>query len=199
MCRLVKVRKETLLPSATHDVEHTVEALIAALSQHYQIIGKLPTDLRSLDALLKGYFRLMAEEKNIVCSLDTAEEKTELEFEYAGKFEIVNCMDIDTEVRVTTKGRVTTVDSMAQEFGDAGVSLPPRVADWQGALFGEKKAERTPQKRKAEDSASSPSSCNWFASKSTVLVGEALRRKVSRNLNEASPKKEQKASGSTEK
>ena len=75
VCRLVKVRKETLVPSATHDVEHTVEALIAALSQHYQIIGKLPTDLRSLDALLKGYFRLTAEEKKIVCSLDTAEEK----------------------------------------------------------------------------------------------------------------------------
>ena len=116
------------------------------------------------------------------------------------KNEIVNCMDIDTEVRVTTKGRVTTVDSMAQEFGDAGVSLPPRVADWQGALFGEKKAETTPQKRKAEESGSSLASCNAFASKSTVLVGEALRRKVTQQKNDkASPKKERKASGSTEK
>ena len=123
--------------------------------------------------------------------------KTELEFEYADEIEIVNCMDITTEVRVTTKGRVTTVDSMAQEFGDAGISLPPLLADWKGAIFGEKKPEITPKKRKADETWSFPASANAFASKSTVAVSEALRRNVTQEkIDKWSPKKAGKSSSS---
>ena len=194
VCRLLKVRKDTRLPSITHSVPHEVPALIAALSQHYQAKGGLPAHLKSLQALLKGYFAPLEDGKSLVCTEDTKEKKTELRFEYADELEIVNCLDVNTDVRVTTKGRTAIVDSVAQEFSDEGVEMPQLLADWKGALFGEKLPETTPQKRKAEHSPSPPAAASSaFASKSSVLVGAALRRKVSqRNLDDGTPRTEQR-------
>ena len=75
VCRLLGVRKDTLLPTVSHPVESTVPALIAALSQHYQANGVLPENMKSLEALLKGYFEAIDSEKTIVCLVDT--KKTE--------------------------------------------------------------------------------------------------------------------------
>ena len=66
VCRLLGVRKDTLLPTTSHPVESTVPALIAALSQHYQTNGVLPENMKSLDALLKGYNGAIPSEKKIV-------------------------------------------------------------------------------------------------------------------------------------
>ena len=194
VCRLLKIRKDTRLPSITHNVPHEVPALIAALSQHYRTKGGLPFHLKSLAALLKGYFVSPDEDgKTLVCTVDTKEKKTVLGFEYADELEVVNSLDVQTELRVTTNGRTASVDSVAQEFSDDGVEMPQLLADWKGDLFGEKLPETTPQKRKAEHSPSPPAASNAFASKSSVLVGAALRRKVSQpNLDDASLKKEKK-------
>ena len=40
LCFKLKVQFASLLPHVTHSVEDTVPALIAALSQHYEQIGK---------------------------------------------------------------------------------------------------------------------------------------------------------------
>ena len=193
VCRLLKIRKDTRMPSITHNVPHEVPALIAALSQHYRTLGGLPAHLNSLEALLKGYFVTLEDKKTLVCTEDTKVKKTELRFEYADELEVVNSLDVLTEVRVTTKGRTASVDSVAQEFEDDRVELPQLLADWKGDLFGLKQPETTPQKRKAEHSPSPPAASNAFASKSSVLVGAALRRKVSQqNLDDGSLKKEKK-------
>ena len=189
VCRLLGARKDTLLPTATHPVESTVPALIAALSQHYQTNGVLPENMRSLEELLKGYFEAIDSEKKIVCLVDTKDVNTEIQFEYADEVEIVNVMDIGTAVLVKTKGRTTTIDSVAQEFGDEGVWFPPLVVAWKGALFGVRNPDKTPEKRPrtAEKIEATGSACSVFATKSSMLVGEALRRKVNQHCNKGSP------------
>ena len=188
VCRLLRVRKDTLLPTTSHPVESTVPALIAALSQHYLNNGQLPEGT-TLEELLKGYFEVIEGEKKIVCLVDTKETNTEIQFEYADEVEIVNVLDIGTAVHVITRGRTTTIESVAQEFGDAGVLIPPLVVEWQGDLFGERKPDKTPEKRPRTsgnmEAAGSTSSA--FASKSSVLVGEALRRKVRQGCEKGSP------------
>ena len=54
VCRLLKLRKETVLPTISHVVENTVSALTAALSQHYQANGVLPPNMRSMEKIAEG-------------------------------------------------------------------------------------------------------------------------------------------------
>ena len=100
-------------------------------------------------------------------------------------------MDIGTAVHVKTMGRTTTIDSVAQEFGDAGVLIPPLVVEWKGALFGVRRPDKTPEKRPrtAGNIEATGSASSAFASKSSMLVGEALRRKVKQSCDKGSPTK----------
>jgi hypothetical protein len=81
-----------------------------------------------------------------------------------------------------------------QEFKDANVELPGLEVEWQGELFGEKKAVKTPEKRKSIDKDSSSQADNVFASKSSVMLGDALRRKLAKKAPE---KKDAPASASS--
>ena len=175
------VLKASLLPTETHEVEPTVEALGAALSQHYCAIGG-PVGPKTLQNLQDGYYFKDSTNKNIVCTHDTNEEKIKITLEHCDEVGILNPLDVATEVQVVTNGTTMKIDSISQEFRNAGVNLPNLVVEWQGALFGTKKTVRTPEKRKV--SVSSPTGQkigadpNAFASKSTVMLSEALRKKM---------------------
>ena len=54
-----------------------------------------------------------------------ANDKVKVSFEYAdAPVEIVNPLDVTTVVKVMAGGRETAIDSLAQEFEDAGVAMP---------------------------------------------------------------------------
>ena len=97
-----------------------------------------------------GYYSKGDGGKTILCVLDEAEEKTTLDFEYADELQIENPLDIMTEVKLTTRGRETRVDSCQMEFEAVPTvkNMPTLVVEWKGSLFGEKKAVTTPTKKK---------------------------------------------------
>lgn len=193
LCRLVGAQKNTLLPTLTHEVEATVESLTAALSQHYTAIGGL-VGPKTLENLRQGYFTKGEDGKTVTCTLDQKEEKTKLNFDYADEVIIAEPMDVGTMLCVSTNGRDMKIDCLGQEFKDANVELPGLEVEWQGELFGAKKAVRTPEKRKSIDKDSSSQASNVFASKSSVMLGDALRRKLARKAPE---KKDAPASASS--
>jgi hypothetical protein len=165
----------------THEVEATLESLTAALSQHYTATGGL-VGPKTLENLRKGYYTKEAGDgKSVTCVLDSQEDKTELKFDYADVLNIVEPLDVNTLLVVTSAGREMKMDSLAQEFRDAGVELPRLEVEWKGELFGGKKVVSTPEKRKSEDSDfSAAPDTNVFASKSSQMMGDALRRKLAR-------------------
>jgi hypothetical protein len=85
------------------------------------------------------------------------------------------------------------IDSCAQEFIDQGVRLPTLEADWKGELFGTRRPVSTPEKRKSSQVASPSPPENVFASKSSVMLGDALRRK----LHKGSPDEKEKGSSAS--
>ena len=189
LCRMLKCLRTSQLPTVTHEIPRTVEGLGAALSQHYVATGGL-VGQKTLANLKAGYYVKDETNLNIVCTEDTKENKTKITLEHCSEVGILNPLDVETELRVVTGGHQMKIDTMAAEFRTAGVALPELEVDWQGALFGTKKApvNSTPQKRKAS-TADSPSSGGQnadpsaFASKSGVMLGEALRRKMTKTTS----------------
>jgi hypothetical protein len=192
LCRLVGAQMGTFLPTQTHDVPATVEALAAALSQHYIASGGL-VGPKTLENLRKGYY--VEDGKVITCVLDSAEPKTQLKFEYAEEVTIAQPLDVLSLLTVKTGGRELKIDSMAQEFLSAGVPLPELEVEWKGELFGEKKNDSPQKKRKSVGSNGNDSlPASAFASASSQRLGEALRRKLSKT-KEGDESKGSKASG----
>ena len=183
LCRLLKVLRASLLPTVTHEVEPTVEDLLAALSQHFAAIGGL-VGPQTLENLRKGYYDKDESGKNIICREDPKEEKTKLKLDHCDEVGILNTLDPQTEIRCVTNGVTMKIDSMYEELMNAQVPLPTVEVEWQGALFGSKKPMKTPEKRKAMSPRDSPQSAgadpNAFASKSSVMLQDALRRKMSK-------------------
>lgn len=136
---------------------------------------------------MKGYYEV--DGKDIICLVDEKEDKTRLSFDYADAIEIVNPNDVETVVKVTIGERVTTVDSIHVEFRGAGVNLPTGEVEWTGSLFGERKPERTPDaKRKSSPSPpAAKSSMLPFASKESLLLGQALRKKLKVDESDSAP------------
>ncbi len=196
VCRLLDVRKGALLPTETHQVKGLVDTLVAALSQHYETKKPVGAVAPDLDALKAGYYFLDRLENKITCVLDKAEDKCVVHLDYADKVEILNALDVGTAVRVTVKGRVTMIDSISQEFGDHGVEMPSDEPQWLGALFGEaKQLVATPQKRKSESMSPSPKEGNPFQTKSSVMLGAALRQKIKRARSDPNSPLRSKSSG----
>lgn len=189
LCRLLKCLPETLLPCFTHQkVYPNVESIIAALSQHYLQLGRMPQP-RTLEALQKGIYEHDATGKNIICVFDTKPEaqKSKIQLEHADTVEIENPLDTNTSVKTTTNNLTTRFDSIADEFRGMQVEMPELEPTWKGDLFGDKLEivpDATPKaKNKRKSSAEhSPGSDGIsptaFASKGQVALNDALRRKL---------------------
>ena len=189
LCRMLKCLPDTLLPCITHSkVEHNVESIVAALSQHYKAIGRIPLP-RTLAQLQEGIYKHDDTGKNILCVFDTKPEgqKSKVQLEHADSVEIENPLDVNTLVKTTTNNLTTSFDSIADVFRTMEVELPVLEPDWKGDLFGDKQEsvpDATPKaktKRKSGadqspgDDSISPSA---FASKTAVALNEALRKKL---------------------
>jgi len=186
----VQAQKQSCLPHVSHHVIGSVEATAAALSQHYEQCNK-PFHGKTIEELKKGYFQTNEEGKGITCILDTNEIKTLVNFDYADAVAIKEPMDVTTMVEVTAGGRTSHVDSLMQEFLDAGVMVPSVEVEWKGELFGEKKPDQTPRKRKA-DAIEATSQQSPFLSRSAGALSTALRKKLKKGNSDPStptPKK----------
>ena len=200
VCRLVGCQKGSDLPTVTHTIDPTVDALIAAISQHYAnkkvASGGKPVTLKDVK---DGYFAVDEAAKAITCALDNKAAKTKLTFEYADEIEVVNALDVGTMVRVKAGGRVTMVDTLAQEFVDNGVALPPREVAWHGDMFVVRTAEvKAPKQSPSAKEAVSPTR-HAFASKANVMLGDALRRKLKRQRSNDTNLASQSQSSGTKK
>ena len=89
LCRALLVKKEAELPTVTHEIRETIDALGAALSQHYKAIGK-PLAGKTPEEILAGYVKPTGPDaKHLVSAFDTKPQKTELDFSFAEDIEIV--------------------------------------------------------------------------------------------------------------
>ena len=191
-----------LLPTETHQVEATVEKLTAAISQHYKgACGAQPGRI-TLAELERGYFALDDETSKVVyCTLDTREwkDKAKICFDYADKVEIVNPLDFHTAVKVHSGGRISTVENIGDELSEQVEALkkPVLQVEWKGPLCGEKKTTATPQKRKGPADDTQGQASATFASRSSVQLSEALRKRLKpMRSNPNSPKRSSPASAS---
>jgi hypothetical protein len=180
LCRLLHVHKENWLPTESHDMPKTVEALGAALSQHYTQTKEVPLNEEYVATLKQGWYTV--EGKAVRCTADVKEKKTELLFDSSDSISPMAPLDLDSEFMIKVDGRKSPVGSVAQEFRDAGVKLPKGVPDWKGDLFGTPRdAAQNQTKRKTtgdkpDESQATPSSA--FASKESTMLSQALRKKL---------------------
>ena len=166
-----------------------MESIVAALSQHYKAIGRIP-EPRTLAQLQEGIYKHDDTGKNILCVFDTKPEgqKSKIQLEHTDSVEIENPLDVNTLVKTTTNNLTTRFDSIADEFRSMNVELPALEPDWKGDLFGaklENPPDATPKaknKRKSgadkspgADESISPSA---FASKTAVALNDALRKRL---------------------
>ena len=189
LCRMIKCLPDTLLPCFTHSkVEHNVESIVAALSQHYKAIGRIP-EPRTLAQLQEGIYKHDDTGKNIFCVFDTKPEgqKSKLQLEHTDSVEIENPLNVNTLIKTTTNDLTTSFDSIADEFRRMNVELPVLEPDWKGDLFGaklENVTDATPKsktKRKSGGTDQSPGddiNPTAFASKTAVALNEALRKRM---------------------
>jgi len=126
--------------------------------------------------------------KNIVCTIDTKAQKIKVVVDHFDQVVIKNCLDVDTDVRTVSNGISMNLGSIAKMFEDDVVKLPTVEVEWKGELFGVKKPEPaalTPSKRKGAPADTSPTSggadLSAFASRGTVMLSEALRRKMKKS------------------
>jgi hypothetical protein len=191
LCRLLKVQKGTLLPHVTHEIEPTVEAFSSAFCQHYAAIGGLvgPKTMANMEL---GLWVKGEGGKTITYTEDTKEEKTSVDFGQCDAVNIVNPLDPLTEVECVTGGRTLKTEALWKDFFQAeGIKFPTLEVEWQGALFGAKKPMSTPTKKRKTPSRSPPSSGgtdpNAFASKQSVMVQDALRKKMKKEPAAGTP------------
>ena len=157
------------LPLITHEVEMTIEALTAAISQHYTEIGK-PLHNLTQEKILEGYWNVR--NKIVTCTLDTSEEPHKADFAYGQEVTIDNPLQIDTAVTIKISGRKSKIEDIYTDYEAAGIDFPEKASKWV-IKVAEKAAGETPQKR-PKTGEHSPSN-----QKNTSQLSEALRRKVS--------------------
>ena len=118
--------QEAFLPTETHEMDTTIAALSAVINPQYRAIGapfsQVPAN--EPERLLQGYFPVAG--KTITCAVDTAAEKTVLDFDYAESIRVKKPLSVETDVIITVGGRESSVNSLASEFANAGVVLPTR-------------------------------------------------------------------------
>ena len=130
LCFALRVHQEAFLPTETHEMHTTVEALSAVINQQYrailapfsQVLANEP------ESLLQGYFPLVG--KTVTCVVDTAAQKTVVDFDYAESIRVEKPLSVETNVIITVGGRESRVNSLASEFANAGVLLPTRDVHW---------------------------------------------------------------------
>ena len=123
VCRLLGCKPNTMLPCFTHAVEPTVDALVAALSQHYQATEGLPAP-KTLENLDAGYYCVDHTGKNIVCLIDTKAQSTKVVLDHFDQVIIKNCLDVDTDVSTVSNGISMQLGSIARMFENDDVKLP---------------------------------------------------------------------------
>ena len=88
LCFALRVHQEALLPTETHDMDTTIPALSAVISQQYRAMGSpfAQVPANEPERLLEGYFPV--EGKTVTCALDTKAYKTMVEFHYADSIRV---------------------------------------------------------------------------------------------------------------
>ena len=130
LCFALRVHQEAFLPTETHEMDTTIAALSAVINQQYRAIGapfsQVPAN--EPERLLQGYFPVAG--KTITCAVDTAAQKTVVDFDYAESIRVEKPLSVETDVIITVGGRESRVNSLASEFANAGVILPTRDVHW---------------------------------------------------------------------
>lgn len=136
LCFALRVKKDSPLPTMTHQIDETLDDLITALSQHYKALGS-PLKDKTSEQIMKGYFHKTGEDDSIgvCCVLDKNPKPVLLNFEWAQELEIVEPLNSDTKLIVKAHGRKTTVDDLQLEFEAAGIMMPTLQPEWLGLTF----------------------------------------------------------------
>ena len=81
LCFALRVHQEAFLPTETHEMDNTLAALSAVISQQYRAIRAPFSQVlaNESESMLQGYFPV--EGKTITCVVDTAAEKTVVDFD----------------------------------------------------------------------------------------------------------------------
>ena len=132
VARLVGAQMKSELPTTTHDIPMTHEALITALSQHYKETGGGLIGDKTIENVKAGYFKTEGT-KVFYCS-DKGVAKKKLEFPRADQINIEEPLDCMSQCVVKTGGRDMTIN-LAEEFGKAGLSFPKLTVDWKGDMM----------------------------------------------------------------
>ena len=137
------------------------------------------------ECLLQGYFPV--EGKTITCVVDTAAEKTVVNFDYAESIRVENSLNVETDVLITVGGRESRVNSLASEFANAGVILPTRDVHWLDEQLRRKEADdATPPlsaKKQRLSAASDGSPAESAASQtSSNVLSAALRKRLQQKM-----------------
>ena len=180
LCFALRKQRIHSLPTQLYVMPETVEALSDAFVEHYTEIGKpLSIPPQSMDQIFLGYFRVNEDTKKISCTLDTREEKAEVDFSYADKLVIKNAFEMDSRVTVTVKGRDTLYDDLMDDLEAAGVEFPDET--WKGSFTEAPIPEPAAKKAKTMpltggSSASSPAKTSGGSN--NAVLSCALRRRL---------------------
>ena len=182
LCFALRVHQEAFLPTETHDMDTTIPALSAVINQQYRAIGapfsQVPAN--EPERLLQGYFPVVG--KTITCAVDTAAEKTVVDFDYAESIRVEKPLSVETDVIITVGGRESRVNSLASEFANAGVALPTRDVHWLDEQLQPKETadDTPPPAKKQRLSAGSDGSPGESAASQTSsnVLSAALRKRL---------------------
>ena len=186
LCFALRVHQEAFLPTETHEMDTTIAALSAVINQQYRAIGapfsQVPAN--EPERLLQGYFPVVG--KTITCAVDTAAEKTVVDFDYAESIRVEKPLSVETDVIITVGGRESRVNSLASEFANAGVALPTRDVHWlDEELRPKETADDTPppakKQRLSAGSDGSPGESAASQASSNVLSA-ALRKRLQEKM-----------------
>ena len=186
LCFALRVHQEAFLPTETHEMDTTIAALSAVINQQYRAIGAPFSQVRANEpeCLLQGYFPV--EGKKITCVLDTAAEKTVVNFDYAQSIRVEKPLSVETDVIITVGGRESRVNSLASEFANAGIALPTRDVHWldEGLQPKETADDTPPPAKKQRLSAGSDGSPGESAASQTSsnVLSAALRKRLQEKM-----------------
>ena len=187
LCFALRVHQEAFLPTETHEMDTTIAALSAVINQQYRAIGapfsKVPAN--EPERLLQGYFPLVG--KTVTCVVDTAAQKTVVDFDYAESIRVEKPLSVETDVLITVGGRESRVNSLASEFANAGIALPTRDVHWlDEGLQPKETADATPppakKQRLSAGSDGSPGESTASPASSNVLSA-ALRKRLKEKMS----------------
>ena len=182
LCFALRVHQEAFLPTETHEMDTTIAALSAVINQQHRAIGapfaQVPAN--EPERLLQGYFPVSG--KSITCVLDTAADKTVVDFDCAESIRVEKPLSVETDVIITVGGRESRVNSLASEFANAGVILPTRDVHWLDEQLQPKETadDTPPPAKKQRLSAGSDGSPGESAASQTSsnVLSAALRKRL---------------------